>query len=126
MMIIRRQAHTRVSYPELPLLADGAPELAKQWHPTRNGTLTPSDFSCGAAYKAWWQCKGGPCGHQHEWPASISDRYKRNSQCPVCRGHAPCHCNSLQVTRQDLLPHSSWPSRYSSHAWDQGTNLIVA
>ena len=77
----------------------GAPELARQWHPTKNGDLTPDDISCGASHKAWWQCQGlGPCRHQHEWQAKVSDRYKRNSQCPACTGHAPCHCNSLQVS----------------------------
>jgi len=35
------------------------PELAKQWHPTRNGDLTPEDVTPGSAKKVWWQCERG-------------------------------------------------------------------
>ena len=56
------------------------PELAKEWHPTKNGNLKPSDVISGVNKKAWWQCKYG-----HEWEAVISSRiHGRN--CPVCAG----------------------------------------
>ena len=32
-------------------LAEVNPELAKQWHPTENGDLTPSDVSTGSGAK---------------------------------------------------------------------------
>jgi hypothetical protein len=32
------------------------PNLAKDWHPTKNGKLTPKDVFPGAHKKVWWQC----------------------------------------------------------------------
>ena len=34
-------------------LAETMPELAKEWHPTRNGTLTPNDISAGRFQPVW-------------------------------------------------------------------------
>ncbi len=56
------------------------PDLAKQWHPTKNGDLAPSDVMAGGTSYYWWQCDKG-----HEWRARMSDRlHGRN--CPVCAG----------------------------------------
>jgi len=54
------------------------PELAKEWHPTKNGDLTPEDVSAGSGIKVWWKCKEG-----HEWQASVYSRFGGNS-CPYC------------------------------------------
>ena len=61
-------------------LAVTNPELASQWHPTKNGTLTPEMFTQGSNEKAWWIC---PLGH--EWEARISSR-SRGDGCPICYG----------------------------------------
>lgn len=60
-------------------LAETNPELAAQWHPTKNGGLTPNDFSRGSKKKVWWQCRMG-----HEWQAQIDNR-SRGTGCPDCR-----------------------------------------
>ena len=52
-------------------LATLNPALASEWHPTKNGKITPSDVMPGSNKKAWWL---GKCGH--EWEASISSRNK--------------------------------------------------
>jgi DNA-directed RNA polymerase subunit RPC12/RpoP len=59
-------------------LATLNPELAKQWHPTKNGDKKPSDFTPGANKKAWWICEKG-----HEWEALISSRNKGHG-CQEC------------------------------------------
>ncbi|WP_306822131.1 zinc-ribbon domain-containing protein [Mesobacillus foraminis] len=41
-------------------------ELSQQWHPDKNGSLTPSDVTPGSGKKVWWVCKKA-----HEWEASI-------------------------------------------------------
>jgi len=60
------------------------PEIAKEWHPTKNGSLRPSDFSYGSTYPAWWKCN--TCGH--EWYSTINNRTKKDRKnspgCPVC------------------------------------------
>lgn len=61
-------------------LAVTHPLLAAQWHPTRNGTLTPRDVVAGTRRKVWWQCERG-----HEWQAAVSSR-AGGAGCPVCAG----------------------------------------
>ena len=59
-------------------LATINPDLAKEWHPTKNGDLTPSDVTSSSGKKVWWKCSFG-----HEWEAQI---YNRNAGrgCPEC------------------------------------------
>jgi hypothetical protein len=58
------------------------PELAKKWHPTKNGILKPSEVSKGTTKKIWWQCSKYP---EHEWESLICNRLKYN-ECPICTG----------------------------------------
>lgn len=44
-------------------LATKRPDLAKEWHPTKNGDLTPYDVTEFDGERIWWKCKD--CGH--EW-----------------------------------------------------------
>jgi len=39
---------------ETQLLVIKYPELAKEWHPTKNGDLKPTDVTKGYDKKAWW------------------------------------------------------------------------
>ena len=59
-------------------LATNNPELARQWHPTKNGDLAPADVVPGTRRKVWWVCDKG-----HEWRAAVSARVN-GSGCPVC------------------------------------------
>ena len=43
-------------------LAIKYPDVAKEWHPTKNGSLTPCEVSASSKKKAWWICSKG-----HEW-----------------------------------------------------------
>jgi len=62
-------------------LATTNPELAKEWHPTLNGDLTPFNVTPGTNKNIWWQCEKG-----HEWQAEIYNRAGNNSGCPYCSG----------------------------------------
>ena len=57
------------------------PALAKEWHQTKNGELSPTMFSRGSTRKVWWKCSEG-----HEWQATIGNR-SRGSGCPYCSGN---------------------------------------
>lgn len=58
------------------------PELAKQWHDTLNGALTPGDVTKGSHKMVWWQCREG-----HVWKAAVFSRTRKNAAgCPVCAG----------------------------------------
>ena len=61
-------------------LASLYPDLARQWHPTKNGTLTPADVVPGTRRKVWWICPKG-----HAYQASVSSRVN-GSGCPICAG----------------------------------------
>ena len=58
------------------------PDIAKQWHPTKNGKLNPEQVSFGSQKRVWWL---GACGH--EWQCPVSSRTTGNSGCPVCSGN---------------------------------------
>jgi len=62
-------------------LQSANPALASQWHPTKNGDLTPAHVTPGSNRKAWWACE-----RDHEWKAVISSR-SGGTGCPVCSGH---------------------------------------
>lgn len=64
--------------PQLTSLAAARPALARQWHPHKNGMLTPDQVSPGSGRKAWWVCERG-----HTWLASIHARCT-GTGCPVC------------------------------------------
>jgi hypothetical protein len=56
------------------------PNIAKEWHLTKNGNLNPEDFIKGSKKKVWWECNKG-----HEWKTSISHRTgNRKTNCPYC------------------------------------------
>ena len=71
----------RTLLPGVNDLATVYPQVAAQWHPTRNGELTPSMIMCGSFKKAWWICEKG-----HEWEATVSSRVSNGVGCPVCAG----------------------------------------
>jgi hypothetical protein len=75
------------------------PKLAKQWHPTKNGKLTPQDVYAGSFKKVWWKCDKGD---DHEYEMLLSDR-KRGYNCPICRGLKVVGSTSLEYTNPELL-----------------------
>ena len=68
------------------------PELASEWHPTKNGNLSPKDVLPGSGEKVWWL---GKCGH--EWQAAISSR-NSGVDCPVCN-----HRNKTSFPEQAIF-----------------------
>lgn len=61
-------------------LASTYPEIAAEWHPTRNGDLTPSAVTWGSNRKAWWRCPR--CGYEYQ--AVINKRTRSGENCPCC------------------------------------------
>lgn len=50
-------------------LAQTRPDLAAQWHPQKNGDLTPHDITAKSTYKAWWIDSNGRI-----WQAEVAVR----------------------------------------------------
>ena len=62
-------------------IADTFPDISAQWHPTRNGDLTPDQVPAGSQKRVWWRCELG-----HQWEAAISNRTYNSTGCPVHAG----------------------------------------
>lgn len=73
------------------------PGLIENWHPTKNGTLTPFDVMPKSGKKAWWICS-----NRHEWEARIAHR-SNGKCCPYCSGHKLCLDNSLGFNSPHLV-----------------------
>lgn len=58
------------------------PEIARQWHPIKNGSLTARQVSPRSNRKVWWTCELG-----HDYQAVIAARTARGCGCPYCSGH---------------------------------------
>lgn len=72
-------------------LAQSHPEIAAQWHPTKNGILTPKDVTRGVNKKVWWFCDKGI---DHKWQSTILNRTSGYG-CPVCTNQLVVPSNSL-------------------------------
>lgn len=68
------------------------PEIAKEWHPSKNGKLTPDLFIPGSSERAWWLCP--KCGN--EWQASIVNRTKGHD-CDICA------TSRRKITKKDTI-----------------------
>ena len=55
------------------------PEIAKEWHPTKNGKLTPFMVNPFSHKKVWWKCYKED---NHEWTTTVGNR--QLSSCPYC------------------------------------------
>lgn len=62
-------------------LATLYPQLAKEWHPEKNGTLKPAMVTAGSNKKVWWRDELG-----HEWMAMVAARTDKGVGCPYCAG----------------------------------------
>jgi len=61
------------------------PDIAIEWHPTKNGTLKPENLTVNSGQKVWWSCS--TCGY--EWEGSVHARTNKGRKmngCPVCAG----------------------------------------
>jgi len=65
--------------------AGAAPEIAREWHPTRNGDRRPGKLYKHSLVRVWWQCAVDPL---HAWENTIAARVKQGTGCPYCGGRA--------------------------------------
>ena len=72
------------------------PDIAKEWHPTKNGNLKPEHTKPNSNKNVWWVC---PLGHEYQ--LEVYFRTKRKNSCPICSGHR------VQVGYNDLASQTS-------------------
>ena len=74
------------------------PLIAKEWHPTKNGMLLPSDVAPFSNKNVWWKCP--TCGG--EWESRVATR-SRGAGCPYCSGrYVLTGFNDLQTLNPKL------------------------
>jgi hypothetical protein len=76
-------------------LATKHPKIAEQWHPKKNGSLTPEDVSYGSDIKVWWKCDKG---EDHEWKTPV---YAKRG-CAVCDNKRVVKSNCLATTHPKI------------------------
>ena len=78
-------------------LADTRPEIAKQWHPTLNGDLTPNDITEHSMFKAWWIGEDGV-----PWQSVVAVRCRKEGGTNRPKYLAVPGVNDLRTIRPDL------------------------
>ena len=109
-------------------LATKRPEIAKEWHPTKNGDLKPTRVTCKSNKKVWWLCLD--CGY--EWEATIGSRTSQDTNCPNC-GDGISYPEKLmaiildklniEYTRQ--LTYDNGKHKYDFYIKDWGANGVI-
>jgi len=61
-------------------LASTDPEIAGEFHPEKNGDLTPETVRPASNSLYWWMCSKG-----HEWQATAASRTRADGGCPGCQ-----------------------------------------
>ena len=79
-------------------LAAVNPDISKQWHPIKNGSITPKDIFPASTKKYWWICE-----KSHEYESAPHQRHYEKHGCPYCVGKKVSKENSLFLCRPDLV-----------------------
>ena len=117
------------------------PELSKEWHPSKNGNLTPEMVAPMTNKKVWWL---GTCGH--EWQMAVYSRAHQKCGCPICAGKQilkgyndlqtkyPDLCDSWDYNKNTIGPdmvtsHSDkrvwWKCPICDNEWHQKVDIVV-
>jgi superfamily II DNA or RNA helicase len=76
------------------------PAVAAEWHPKRNGEVTPARVDADHMMNAWWLCPNG-----HEYQASVRARARGSRKCPSCYGG--WSLDNIRAFVKSLLSHVS-------------------
>ncbi len=100
------------------------PDLARDFHPTANGSLTPDTIMATTDRRIVWRCR-----NNHHWTASGQNRVKHRTGCPYCSNYAVwVGWNDMATTRPDLA--ADWDEERNGDLTPQsvvaGTNKRIA
>ncbi len=115
--------------------------IARQWHPSLNGSLTPHDLVAGSERPVWWLCPD----EGHEYETAPVNRTQKGSECHYCRRQKAHPTTCLAVTNPEaaatwhkelngsLTPYDvlagstnkAWFTCAEGHAYDQAITSRV-
>ncbi len=81
------------------------PHLLSEWHPTKNGDMTPDDVSTWSDRKVWWICPEGD-----EYHMSVANRSQGRS-CYFCCGRVVREGSSVDITHPELISKEWHPTK---------------
>ena len=93
------------------LLNTSRPDIASQWHPSKNNGVTPDHVSIGSHSRFWWKCPKGP---DHEWETRHNQRTSGRG-CPYCTGVKVSITNSLASQYQQVA--AEWHPTKNGNKW---------
>jgi len=117
------------------------PEIAAQFHATKNGAAKKEDFAVNSTKILWWKC---PAASDHVWKQRINIRTQWGYGCPFCKNKAVVKSNCLKtvfpkvardwhpkknkkLTPLDVLPGSAkvawWLCQKCGHEWQRAIYL---
>ena len=111
-------------------LSETHPTIAREWHPTKNGSKNPRNTIHGSSFVASWRCRR--C--LYEWEAPVVRRTRVGTDCPECLSPRLSKEEvRLQFELQHLLPGLRLHNGYITAAgrrWevdmvDRGSQLVV-
>ena len=105
-------------------LASVNPEIAVEFHPTKNFPLTPWHFFPGGGQKVWWLCSND---NSHEWQTTPNSRTYGNYGIPMCSGVMASPSNNLAVMHPKLMEewHPEKNKNYDPYKVKQGSSYKV-
>jgi hypothetical protein len=74
------------------------PEIAKEWHPTKNGDTTANDVKPASRQIGWWLCKNG-----HEYQRPLLKRVYDNKSCTTCKRNEKLKETSFENKHPELV-----------------------
>ena len=101
------------------------PEIAKEWHPTKNGDKKPEDFTPGSHQKAWWLCP-----KKHAYPATLNSRTSMKSGCGKCSPQSSSQNVRIYSEIQFLFDTDELEYSYRTDGWEMDLfipkiNLVI-
>ena len=112
------------------------PEIAKWWHPNKNGELKPEDVSAGTSRKFWFKC-----GLGHEFESPTTRQNKKTIVCARCSGRVASEERNFAKNFPDLVKqwdykknlkgpneytpgtnYKAWWTCVKGHSYKQGIN----
>ena len=116
-----------IEYPRDKSLAATYPDLAREWHKTKNGRLKATSVPSTCDLLIYWRCLDNP---KHVWRCQLKNRTRRGGRgCPICAGQVATPEDSLarvnaKLARQwhprkngDLRPRDVLPQSGKTAWW---------
>jgi transposase-like protein len=89
------------------------PDIAKEWHPSKNNGLTANEVTKSHGKKVWWRCPKG-----HEYQAKPQNRTYGGTACPLCRPQTSLLEIRVLAELEALIGQCRWREKVNGYEID--------